>query len=544
MMLSTMMHTPLGVSTLFAYGARHFPTSRIGDYDGERIHWHRYADVADQAGRLANALAEAGLEQGDRVGTFLWNSAVHLSVYLAVPSMGGVMHTLNCRLSPEQISFIINDADDRYIIVDGRLEAQFLPVLGVIPKVERILVDRPQGLLSHDPRVTDLSAFVDSHGVDFPWTESPEEQAAGICYTSGTTGNPKGVAYSQKTTYLHALASRAVDAFGVRERDIILMLPSMFHANAWGFPYSGWMSGADMVMPGPHLQMPHLRSMITASRPTLTALVPTLLGDLLRADTAEPLDCSCFRAMICGGSAVPSSMIDGARERWGVSVIQGWGMTETSPMCVLSHPPKDLGGKTETSFRIKSGRPVPGIEVRVAGEGGNELPHDGSNIGELQLRGAWVTQRYMNIDSDAFTADGWLRTGDVGHIDQQGYVQLTDRSKDVIKSGGEWISSVDLEDAILSHPDVDEVAVIAMPDERWQERPLAIIVPVPGSQPSPALLRAFLAARVARFWIPEYWAFTASIAKTSVGKTDKAALRADLRAGVIEPEIEYGDHSD
>lgn len=207
-------------------------------------------------------------------------------------------------------------------------------------------------------------------------------------------------------------------------------------------------------------------------------------------------------------------------------------------------PQRIWGGKTETSFRIKSGRPVPGIEVRVAGEGGNELPHDGSNIGELQLRGAWVTQRYMNIDSDAFTADGWLRTGDVGHIDQQGYVQLTDRSKDVIKSGGEWISSVDLEDAILSHPDVDEVAVIAMPDERWQERPLAIIVPVPGSQPSPALLRAFLAARVARFWIPEYWAFTASIAKTSVGKTDKAALRADLRAGVIEPEIEYGDHSD
>ena len=534
------MHTPLGVNTLFQFGARHFPTSRVGEYDGSAIVWLTYADICRQAGQLANGLTSLGLNNGDRVGTFLWNSAVHLSAYLAVPSMGGVLHTLNCRLAPEQIAFIINHANDRIVLVDGRLEEQFLPVLPHIPQVERIIVVGSQGGLEHDSRVINFDALIADASSDFPWCDSPEEQAAGICYTSGTTGNPKGVVYSQKTTYLHALASRAVDSFGVHERDTILMLPSMFHANAWGFPYSGWLSGADMVMPGPHLQVPHLRTMITQSRPTLTALVPTLLGDLLRADQQQTLDCSCFRAIICGGSAVPSSMIDAARERWDVSVIQGWGMTETSPMCVLSHPPKDLQGHSETDYRVKSGRPVPGIEVRVIADNGDQLPSDGKSVGELQLRGAWVTGSYLDIDSDAFTPDGWLKTGDVGHVDAQGYVQLTDRSKDVIKSGGEWISSVDLEDAILKHEDVDEVAVIAIPDERWQERPLAVIVPTATGAFDPASIRDFLATRVARFWIPEYWCQLTTLPKTSVGKLDKAALRRDLQAAKLTVLTEKG----
>lgn len=538
LMLSTMMHTPLGVNTLFQFGARHFPTSRVGEYDGSAIHWHSYADITRQACQIANTLTVLGLDEGDRVATFLWNSATHLAVYLAVPSMGGVLHTLNCRLAPEQIAFIINHAADRFVVVDGRLEQQFLPVLEHIPGVEQILVVNPQGGLTDDPRVVDFDAVIKDAPAEFSWGETAEESAAGICYTSGTTGNPKGVVYSQKTTYLHALASRSVDSFGVHERDVILMLPSMFHANAWGFPYSGWLSGADMVMPGPHLQVPHLRAMIDESKPTLTALVPTLLGDILRADTEQALDCSSFRAIICGGSAVPSSMIDAVRDRWGVAVIQGWGMTETSPMCVLSHPPKDLRGNQETDYRVKSGRPVPGIEVRVVGENGQELPSDGSTVGELQLRGAWVTGSYLGISSDAFSNDGWLKTGDVGHIDPQGYVQLTDRSKDVIKSGGEWISSVDLEDAILKHPDVDEVAVIAFPDERWQERPLAIIVSAKTACFDPASIRRFLTDRVARFWIPEYWANVAQISKTSVGKLDKAKLRSDLQMGALDIVIE------
>lgn len=528
-MLSTMMNTPLGVSTLHRFGARHFGDSRVGDYDGEQIHWRAYQEIDHCSAGLAHGLERLGLKTGDRVGTFMWNSTQHLEVYLAVPSMGGVLHTVNCRLSPEHIAYIINHAEDRFLVVDGRLAELLAPVLPLIPRVEHLLVTGGIAALE-DQRVISYDTVLAEGGPEYPWPDPEENAAAGICYTSGTTGHPKGVAYSQRTTYLHALASRAVDSFAVQERDVILMLPSMFHANAWGFPYSGWMSGADMVMPGPHLQGQHLRTMIEASRPTLTAMVPTVLGDLLRADAEVSLDLSCFRAIVSGGSAVPSSMIEAVRDRWGVPVIQGWGMTETSPMCVLSHPPKALNGNSETFWRLKSGRPVPGIEVRVVDESGTDLPEDGQSVGELQLRGAWVTGRYLNADSDAFTEDGWLRTGDVGMIDAKGYVQLTDRTKDVIKSGGEWISSVDLEDVLLKSPDVAEAAVIAIADPRWQERPLAVIVlaSTPDERVVVDRLRHFLADKVAKFWIPEYWCFVSEIPKTSVGKLDKKVLRTLL----------------
>ena len=528
-MLSTMMNTPLGVATLHRFGARHFASSRVGDYDGTQVQWRRYDEIDADSARLAHGLLRLGLTEGDRVGTFMWNSTRHLEVYLAVPSMGAVLHTVNCRLSPEHIAYIIDHAGDRFLIVDSRLASVLLPVLPLIPKVEHLIVTGDAASLD-DPRVIAYDALLADSPTDYHWPEPTENAAAGICYTSGTTGNPKGVAYSQRTTYLHALASRAVDSFAVQERDVILMLPSMFHANARGFPYSGWMSGADMVMPGPLLQGQHLRTMIEQTRPTLTAMVPTLLGDLLRADEQQSLDLSCFRAIVSGGSAVPSSMIEGVRDRWGVPVVQGWGMTETSPMCVLSHPPKDLEGESETFWRLKSGRPVPGIEVRIVDDQGECLPQDGVTIGELQLRGAWVTGEYLNTDSDAFAPDGWLRTGDVGVVDARGYVQLTDRTKDVIKSGGEWISSVDLEDVLLKHAAVTEVAVIAMPDERWQERPLAVIVSQDQGEEAELLsaLRQFLAERVAKFWIPEYWCLRESIPKTSVGKIDKKRLREAL----------------
>ncbi|MDB0008866.1 long-chain fatty acid--CoA ligase [Luminiphilus sp.] len=528
-MLSTMMNTPLGVATLHRFGARHFASSRVGDYDGTQVQWRRYDEIDADSARLAHGLLRLGLTEGDRVGTFMWNSTRHLEVYLAVPSMGAVLHTVNCRLSPEHIAYIIDHAGDRFLIVDSRLASVLLPVLPLIPKVEHLIVTGDAASLD-DPRVIAYDALLADSPTDYHWPEPTENAAAGICYTSGTTGNPKGVAYSQRTTYLHALASRAVDSFAVQERDVILMLPSMFHANAWGFPYSGWMSGADMVMPGPLLQGQHLRTMIEQTRPTLTAMVPTLLGDFLRADEQQSLDLSCFRAIVSGGSAVPSSMIEGVRDRWGVPVVQGWGMTETSPMCVLSHPPKDLEGESETFWRLKSGRPVPGIEVRIVDDQGECLPQDGVTIGELQLRGAWVTGEYLNTESDAFSPDGWLRTGDVGVVDARGYVQLTDRTKDVIKSGGEWISSVDLEDVLLKHAAVTEVAVIAMPDERWQERPLAVIVSQDQGEEAELLsaLRQFLAERVAKFWIPEYWCLRESIPKTSVGKIDKKRLREAL----------------
>ena len=535
-MPSTMMHTPLGVATLLRFGARHFPNSRVADYDGADLTWHTYRDIVSLSGRVANGLLALGINAGDRVATFAWNSSEHLALYLAIPGTAAVMHTLNCRLAPEQIAYIINHANDRVVFIDGRLEAQFAPVLGMVKGVERFIVSRPSGQLD-DPRVVDFHDWLTTQSEDFSWREVPEDEAAGICYTSGTTGHPKGVVYSHKTTYLHALASRSVDSFGVCERDTILMLPSMFHANAWGFPYSGWLSGADMVMPGPHLQLTHLNRMIAATAPTLTAMVPTVLGDLLRDETLGVAEMGSFRAIVCGGSAVPSAMIEGARDRWQVPVLQGWGMTETSPMCVLSHPPKDLGGIPETQWRLKSGRPVPGIEVRVVDTADNPLPEDAQSVGELQLRGAWVTGNYLDTDSKAFTADGWLKTGDVGHIDAQGYVQLTDRLKDVIKSGGEWISSVDLEDAILQCPGVEEVAVIGIDDERWQERPLAVVVRSQGSTVTSASLRDFLSGKVARFWVPEYWYFALAIPKTSVGKIDKKKLRDIQREGQMTVEV-------
>ena len=545
------MNTPLGVKTLHRFGARHFGSSRVGDYDGEQIHWRSYAEIDAGSSRLAHALTRLGIVAGDRVGTFMWNSTQHLETYLAVPSQGAVLHTLNCRLSAEHIAYIINHAADRFLILDARLVDSLLPVLPLVPDVEHVIVsgggDDATAALN-DPRAVSCESLMrDAEGA-YPWPEPEENAAAGICYTSGTTGNPKGVAYSQKTTYLHALASRSVDSFAVQERDVILMLPSMFHANAWGFPYSGWMSGADMVMPGPYLQGSHLRTMIESARPTLTAMVPTLLGDLLLADETAPLDLSCFRAIVSGGSAVPSSMIEAVRDRWGVPVIQGWGMTETSPMCVLSHPPKDLKGQTEIYWRLKSGRPVPGIEVRVMDDEGNLVEQNGTTVGELQLRGAWVTGSYINEETDAFTEDGWLRTGDVGIVDAQGYVQLTDRTKDVIKSGGEWISSVDLEDVLLKHESVAEVAVVAIDDTRWQERPLAIVRSKSDCEDEalPEQLRSFLVNKVAKFWVPEYWAVVDDIPKTSVGKMDKKLLREEVAAGrlAIHKHLGFGEVND
>ena len=549
-MMSTMMNTPLGVKTLHQFGARHFSTSRVGDYDGQQIHWRTYAEIDANSARLAHALTRLGIVHGDRVGTFMWNSTQHLETYLAVPSMGAVLHTLNCRLSAEHIAYIINHSADRFLMLDARLIDSFLPVLPLIPDVERVIVSGTGNDTAalNDPRVVSFESLLGDAEEIFPWPEPEENAAAGVCYTSGTTGNPKGVAYSQKTTYLHALASRSVDSFAVQERDVILMLPSMFHANAWGFPYSGWMSGADMVMPGPHLRGHHLRAMIESARPTLTAMVPTLLGDLLLADEKAPLDLSCFRAIVSGGSAVPSSMIEAVRDRWDVPVIQGWGMTETSPMCVLSHPPKDLNGQTETYWRLKSGRPVPGIEVRVMDDEGNLVEQDDTTVGELQLKGAWVTGSYINEETDAFTEDGWLRTGDVGMVDARGYVQLTDRTKDVIKSGGEWISSVDLEDVLLQHESVAEVAVVAIEDTRWQERPLAIVRSKSDCEGEalPDQLRSFLVDKVAKFWVPEYWAVVGDIPKTSVGKMDKKLLREEVAAGrlAIQKHLGFGEVND
>jgi fatty-acyl-CoA synthase len=538
-MKATMMHTPMTVQLIMQHGQQVFPHSRVGVFDGDHTSYTTYGEIAKNATRLASGLSRLGIGPGDRVGTFSWNNTAHMEAYLAIPSMGAIMHTVNIRLSSEHIAYIINHAEDRVIILDASLQALFEPVLPLLHTVEYILVvgEQDKGALPGDITSSSYQALLAESPEGFDWPELDETSAAAICYTSGTTGNPKGVVYSHRTTFVHSMASRASDTFGISEHDRILLLPPMFHANSWGLPYSGWFSGSDFIMPGPHLQPEGIKSMVRSELPTITAMVPTILGDLLRASDEEGLDMSSFRMLVCGGSAVAPAMIDAAREKWGVPVLQGWGMTETSPLCALSHPPRDPGPGGETPWRAKSGRPVAGVQVRVVDDSGAPLPHDGASVGELQLRGPWITGAYHNDEApDSFTADGWLRTGDVGHIDERHFVQLTDRTKDVIKSGGEWISSVDLENALLAHPDVTEVAVIATADERWQERPLAIVVRKRDSITA-GELRQHLADRVAKFWIPEYWVFTDEIAKTSVGKMDKKQLRTANEQGGLNIEL-------
>ncbi|MBM4245037.1 MAG: long-chain fatty acid--CoA ligase [Deltaproteobacteria bacterium] len=530
-MNATMMHTPMSVRMIMDHGATVFPDSLVGTFDGSAIAWASYRDVARNAARLAGALAGLGVRPGDRVGTFCWNNRAHMEAYLAVPCMGAVLHTVNVRLAPEQVAYVINHAEDRVLIVDGSLRELFAPVVPLLKTVQHVVLVGAEPDLPGVPSCSTYQAELAARPDVYDWPVLDEVAAAAVCYTSGTTGNPKGVVYSHRTTFVHSLASRAADTFGISERDRILLLPPMFHANAWGLPYSGWLSGSDFVLPGPHLQLDGIREMVRQARPTFSAMVPTILGDLLRASRTGSVDMTSFRMLVCGGSAVPPAMIDAARAEWGVPVLQGWGMTETSPLCALSHPPRDPGDLGETRWRAKSGRPVPGVEVRVVDDAGGSLARDGATVGELQLRGPWVTGAYHGGEGgDAFTADGWLRTGDVGHIDEKHFVQLTDRTKDVIKSGGEWISSVELENVLAAHPDVVEAAVIAVADERWQERPLAIVVRARDSL-SAQELREFLDGRVARFWIPEYWAFPDAIVKTSVGKFDKRALRAIREAG-------------
>lgn len=534
-MLSTMMHLPMTVRMLMEHGTAIFPTSKVGEFDGKTMTYLSYQQVADRAVKLAAALREIGVRPGDRVGTYCWNNRAHLETYLAVPSMGAVMHTLNIRLSTEQVAWVINHAEDTVLLLDHSLIEQFLPAVPLLRTVRHIVVTGGTDTMTLESLpVSQYDELLSAQGADYDWPDIDETQAAAVCYTSGTTGNPKGVVYSHRTTFLHSMASRATDTFGINERDRILLLPPMFHANAWGLPYSGWMSGSDFIMPGSHLQPGPVRTMIRMERPTFTAMVPTVLGDLLRSTGAEAVDMSSFRMLVCGGSAVAPSMIDAARERWGIPVLQGWGMTETSPLCALSHPPRNPGVEGETPWRAKSGRPVPGVQVRVVDMEGQPLPWDGATVGELQLRGLWITGGYHNLgDADSLSQDGWLRTGDVGHIDARGYVQVTDRTKDVIKSGGEWISSVDLENTLLAHPRIVEVAVIAIHDERWQERPLAILTGG-ADVPSPSELRDFLAGQVAKFWIPEYWSELAEIPKTSVGKINKKQLRDLYESGRLE----------
>jgi fatty-acyl-CoA synthase len=526
----------LTVSAILQHGRTVFRNSEVVTWQGDGARRVSFADLGANAERLANALAGLGVGPGDRVGTLCWNSQEHLEAYFAVPGMGAVLHTLNLRLPPGQLAHIINHAEDKVVIVDATLLPLLAAVASQLKTVEHFVLigEGDASVLGGEVPVHSYAELLAAADADFSWPALDEKSAASMCYTSGTTGDPKGVVYSHRSTFLHALSTLATTVTGVNERDRALVIVPMFHVNAWGIPYAAFLSGASLLMPGPHMTPAALVDIVEAERATLMAAVPTLWAGILQLGEQRELDLSSVRMGTSGGAAIPRSLVEAFENRYGLRIIQGWGMTETSPIGGMAHPPADveIGGPDEIEWRMKSGRLVAGVQMRIVGEDGDVLPWNGEAVGEIEVRGPWITGSYHLDPAPEKFHDGWLRTGDVGHIDPRGYFTLTDRSKDVIKSGGEWISSVELENLLAASPDVLEAAVIGIPDEKWTERPLACVVP--RGDADPAALAAFLDGKVASWQVPENWSFIDEVPKTSVGKFDKKALRARYADGDLE----------
>jgi fatty-acyl-CoA synthase len=497
-----------------------------------------FAEIAERVDRLARVLQRLGVRQGDRVATFAWNSQRHFELYFAIPCVGAVLHTLNIRLFDEQTTYIVNHARDKVIFIDDSLVPQLEALAPTFEHVEHFVVmgDGDAGSLPNVLRYEELLEEAGPGGFDYPALD--ERQAAALCYTSGTTGNPKGVLYSHRSTCMHATVVLGPDANLISSRDRILAVVPMFHVNAWGLPFAAAMAGADLIMPTRFLQSEPLAGVIVSERPTMMAGVPTIFSDLLRyADEHRP-DLSSLTNCICGGSAAPVQLLRDFQERHGVVISHAWGMTETSPICTISRPPQDIEPDEHWRLRATQGRAVPWVELRLSGAEGEEVPWDGESTGEIEVRGPWIASSYYNDPSgDDKFHDGWLRTGDIGALDRAGYLRITDRAKDVIKSGGEWISSVELECEVMAHPDVLEAAVIAMPHERWVERPLCCVVLREGADASADDLREHLRGRVAKWWLPDEFAFVEEIPKTSVGKFDKKVLRARLAEGTLARRV-------
>ena len=534
-MLSTMQDAPLLVSGILRHGQQVYGHSSVVTVTGPNGEADEatFLDLAERSERLASALTRLGIGDSDRVGTFLWNNQTHLEAYLGIPAMGAVLHTLNIRLFPEQLAYVVNHAEDKAIIVDASL----IPLLGRVrdqlTTVKHIIVAGEGDTDALGPTFG-YDELLGAEEPGFDWPELDERQAAAMCYTSGTTGNPKGVAYSHRSTFLHSMAITSASSLGINEQDRVLSIVPMFHANAWGTPYGAFLTGADMVMPQQFLQAGPLAAMIERHRPTLSAGVPTIWNDLMRYAESNPVDLSSLRAVTVGGAAVPRHLIEQFDKQFGINMIQGWGMTETSPLCALAIPPKGTPPEEEMDWRAKTGRIVPGVEIRICAEDGTVLPRDGETVGEFEVRGPWIAASYYGEPSPDRFHDGWLRTGDVGSLDNKGFMQISDRTKDVIKSGGEWISSVELENEVMAHAGVFEAAVVAVPDPKWSERPLVAVVRGEGSEVTADELVDHLNGRVSKWWVPERWTFIEELPKTSVGKFDKKVIRADYADGKLD----------
>ncbi|MDH6111663.1 fatty-acyl-CoA synthase [Kitasatospora sp. MAP12-15] len=548
-MFSTMQDVPLTVARILAHGSTVHGRATVTTWDGTGPVARSFAEVGARSAQLAYALRdELGVTPEHVVGTLMWNNAEHMEAYLAVPAMGSVLHTLNLRLPAAQLSFIINHAADHAIIVSGSV----LPLLaGVLPQLaltlKHIVVSGPGDLsllAGFTGTVHEYEQLIAGRPTTYPWQdEIDERRPAMICYTSGTTGDPKGVVYSHRSIYLHCMQVNSAASFALTPYDIALPVVPMFHVCAWGIPYAAFMSGASLLMPDRFLQPQPLAAMIEQVRPTVTGAVPTIWNGLLDeldhpTGRETRYDTSSLRTVVIGGSACPPALMRGFEDRHGIRVVHAWGMTETSPLGTYALPPAGLTPEEEWPYRLTQGVFPASVEARLTGPDGERMPHDGVSAGELEVRGPWIAGAYYGgagqdpeRPEDKFSEDGWLRTGDVGTITPDGFLTLTDRAKDVIKSGGEWISSVELENHLMAHQEVAEAAVVAVPDEKWGERPLATVVLRPGATVGLPALRAFLAERVASWQLPERWSIVDAVPKTSVGKFDKKVIRADYAAG-------------
>ncbi len=532
---STMMTTPLTTHHLIERASKLFAhaeiVSRAPDMSLVR---HTYADLHRRSRNLAHALERAGLKKGDRVATLMWNHHVHMEVYFGVPFIGGVYHTLNPRLSPEEMSYILNHAEDRFVIVDDTLVPLILRVKDQV-KLEKIIVVRWKG----EELPEGCEDYESFSGADAPrkWSypEADENDPVGMCYTSGTTGTPKGVVYSHRSLVLHSFASAIPDGLDLSQSDILCPVVPMFHVNAWGLPFTCTMTGTKIVHPGPHLQPESLLDLYVAENVNVSAGVPTIWMGILKLVEAEPSRWKLADGMrmVVGGSAAPQSMIAKMGEH-GMRVVHAWGMTETTPLGTVSNlQPRHetLSEGEQLAIRAKQGMPVPFVELRIVNDAGEELPWDGETMGNLEARGPWIAGAYHGGEQaeKKWTADGWFKTGDVVTIDPSGYIEITDRTKDLVKSGGEWISSVALENALMGHPDIAEAAVIAVPHEKWQERPLAVVVPKEGRTLDPEVLNSYLLERFEKFWLPDAYEVREALPRGATGKFLKRQLREELK---------------
>jgi acyl-CoA synthetase (AMP-forming)/AMP-acid ligase II len=536
-----MMDYPLTIDRILEHANRLYPRKRILTKlpDGT-IHRYTYADLYRRAKRLANVLEGLGVKAGDRVGTFSWNNYQHLEMYYGIPGCGAVNHTLNIRLFPDQLAYVVNHAEDKVVFVDGSLLPLYERVADRIDGVEHyVLFNVERGVETRLPNVSFYEDLMAAASDEYDWQVADENVALGMCYTSGTTGNPKGALYSHRSMFLHTLGENQASALALTEADVVLLVVPQFHAMAWGLPYACALAGSDMIMPGPHLKPEALAEIIAEEKVTVAAGVPTIWTGLYHELKTHSRDISSIRALVVGGSAMPRALIEAYEQELDVNVLHAWGMTEMSPLGTVSKLQSKHGTWPQHErwdVKAKQGYVVPGVEMRIVNEEGQPLPWDGATMGEVQVRGPWVISSYYKVEPgpEHFSADGWFRTGDVATMDEDGYMEITDRTKDLVKSGGEWISTVALENALMAHPDVMEAAVIAIPDQKWAERPMAVVVLAPEAGPiSSEALREYLAPQFAKFWLPDKVAIVAEIPKTSVGKFDKKVLRQRYAEGEL-----------